>query len=109
SPTPTRRRPRTTSPGVSDDPAPGRTPPDLWVGCRSRPGGPGRALRAPKLCPVSAQPGWYPDPGGGKGLYRYWDGRAWSAATTANPHAAPPNTSLTGAATPTRPTQPTAP
>ncbi|HLT60503.1 MAG TPA: DUF2510 domain-containing protein [Microlunatus sp.] len=58
---------------------------------------------------MSAQPGWYPDPGGGKGLYRYWDGRAWSAATTANPHAAPPNTSLTGAATPTRPTQPTAP
>jgi hypothetical protein len=43
-----------------------------------------------------AQPGWYPDPGGGQGLYRYWDGRAWSAATTANPNAAPPSAGLTG-------------
>jgi hypothetical protein len=39
---------------------------------------------------VSATSGWYPDPGGGQGLYRYWDGRAWSAATTSDPSSAPP-------------------
>jgi hypothetical protein len=39
---------------------------------------------------VSAKAGWYPDPGGGQNLYRYWDGRVWSAATTTNPKAAPP-------------------
>ncbi|MGI3782381.1 MAG: DUF2510 domain-containing protein [Janthinobacterium lividum] len=39
---------------------------------------------------MSATSGWYPDPGGGQGLYRYWDGRAWSAATTTNPASAPP-------------------
>jgi hypothetical protein len=39
---------------------------------------------------VSAKAGWYPDPGGGRGLYRYWDGKAWSAATSPNPAAPPP-------------------
>ena len=39
---------------------------------------------------MSAQAGWYPDPGGGVGLYRYWDGKAWSAATSPNPAAPPP-------------------
>lgn len=39
---------------------------------------------------MSATAGWYPDPGGGQGLYRYWDGQAWSAATTADPASAPP-------------------
>ena len=39
---------------------------------------------------MSAQAGWYPDPGGGQNLFRYWDGRAWSAATTYNPQAPPP-------------------
>nr|WP_294691883.1 DUF2510 domain-containing protein [uncultured Friedmanniella sp.] len=39
---------------------------------------------------MSAQAGWYPDPGGGQDLYRYWDGRAWSAATSRNPGAPPP-------------------
>jgi len=39
---------------------------------------------------VSAQAGWYPDPGGGRDLYRYWDGRAWSAATSPNPGSPPP-------------------
>ena len=39
---------------------------------------------------MSATSGWYPDPGGGQGLYRYWDGQAWSAATTTNPASAPP-------------------
>jgi Protein of unknown function (DUF2510) len=38
---------------------------------------------------VSA-PGWYPDPGGQVGRFRYWDGRAWSAATTADPRTPPP-------------------
>ena len=39
---------------------------------------------------MSASAGWYPDPGGGQGLYRYWDGQAWSAATTTDPASAPP-------------------
>jgi Protein of unknown function (DUF2510) len=48
---------------------------------------------------VSANPGWYPDPGGGHGLYRYWDGRAWSAATSLNPSAPPASQGLVGAGT----------
>jgi hypothetical protein len=43
---------------------------------------------------VSAKAGWYPDPGGGQGLYRYWDGKAWSAATSPNPGAPPPTAGL---------------
>ncbi len=39
---------------------------------------------------MSAAAGWYPDPGGGEGLYRYWDGRVWSAATSAHPGAPAP-------------------
>ncbi|HEY5980612.1 MAG TPA: DUF2510 domain-containing protein [Microlunatus sp.] len=39
---------------------------------------------------MSAQAGWYPDPGGVANLYRYWDGQAWSAATSPNPQAGPP-------------------
>lgn len=46
---------------------------------------------------MSAKAGWYPDPGGGQGLFRYWDGRAWSAATSTNPTAPPPSTGLVGA------------
>jgi hypothetical protein len=49
---------------------------------------------------VSANPGWYPDPGGGQGLFRYWDGKAWSAATSPNPSAPPPSQGLVGAGTP---------
>lgn len=30
-------------------------------------------------------PGWYPDPAGAQGRYRYWDGGQWSQQTTANP------------------------
>jgi Protein of unknown function (DUF2510) len=45
---------------------------------------------------VSANPGWYPDPGGGQGLFRYWDGKAWSAATSPNPSAPPPSQGLIG-------------
>ncbi|HEY5787896.1 MAG TPA: DUF2510 domain-containing protein [Microlunatus sp.] len=39
---------------------------------------------------MSAQAGWYPDPGGVANLYRYWDGQAWSAATSPHPQAPPP-------------------
>jgi hypothetical protein len=46
---------------------------------------------------VSAKPGWYPDPGGGLGLFRYWDGKAWSAATSPSPSALPPSQGLVGA------------
>jgi hypothetical protein len=49
---------------------------------------------------VSANPGWYPDPGGGQGLFRYWDGKAWSAATSPNPSAPPPSPGLVGGGTP---------
>ena len=46
---------------------------------------------------MSAVPGWYPDPAGRPGGYRYWDGKNWSAATTTNPAAAPPPTLAFGA------------
>ncbi|HET9561923.1 MAG TPA: DUF2510 domain-containing protein [Propionibacteriaceae bacterium] len=49
---------------------------------------------------MSANPGWYPDPGGGQGLFRYWDGKAWSAATSPNPSAPPPSQGLVGGGTP---------
>jgi hypothetical protein len=32
-----------------------------------------------------ALPGWYPDPAGMPGRYRYWDGSQWSALTTDEP------------------------
>jgi len=34
--------------------------------------------------------GWYPDPDGTKGRFRYWDGDAWSEATTTDPQQTPP-------------------
>lgn len=43
---------------------------------------------------MSAKAGWYPDPGGGVNLYRYWDGQAWSAATSPHPQAPPPSQGL---------------
>ena len=46
---------------------------------------------------MSSSAGWYPDPGGQPGLYRYWTGTAWTAAVTANPQATPPPSApLTG-------------
>ena len=30
-------------------------------------------------------PGWYPDPGGRPGGYRYWDGHAWTSQVTGQP------------------------
>lgn len=35
-------------------------------------------------------PGWYPDPSGAPGRYRYWDGRAWSQQTTDRPDGSSP-------------------
>ena len=37
-----------------------------------------------------ATPGWYPDPAGRPGAFRYWDGEAWGSEATDNPYAAPP-------------------
>jgi hypothetical protein len=34
--------------------------------------------------------GWYPDPGGQPGQYRYWNGSSWSAETTTTPRQTPP-------------------
>lgn len=53
---------------------------------------------------MSAASGWYPDPGGQPGLFRYWDGRAWSASTTADPRTPPP-----GSVLPPVPDRPVAP
>ncbi|QDP97783.1 DUF2510 domain-containing protein [Microlunatus elymi] len=39
-----------------------------------------------------AMTGWYPDPGGMPGRYRYWDGESWSEATTDDPADPPPGT-----------------
>ena len=39
---------------------------------------------------MSGSGGWYPDPSGVRGRYRYWDGDSWSDETTTDPaHAAP--------------------
>ncbi len=34
-------------------------------------------------------PGWYPDPAGNPGRFRYWDGAQWSSTTTTDPGHAP--------------------
>ena len=52
---------------------------------------------------VSAKAGWYPDPGGVAGLFRYWDGKAWSAATSPNPSAPPPTLGFGSSATSAQP------
>lgn len=38
-----------------------------------------------------SNPGWYPDPGGQPGMFRYWDGAAWSAVTSPSPNSPPPH------------------
>jgi len=38
-----------------------------------------------------AQQGWYPDPGGQAGMFRYWDGNAWSEVVSPTPMAGPPS------------------
>ncbi len=42
-------------------------------------------------------PGWYPDPAGDPGRFRWWDGARWSTQTTADPSSAPPVTGPTHA------------
>ncbi|MGJ6980944.1 DUF2510 domain-containing protein [Aestuariimicrobium soli] len=37
-----------------------------------------------------SQSGWYPDPSGQPGQFRYWNGAQWSQETTANPGQTPP-------------------
>lgn len=44
--------------------------------------------------------GWYPDPGGQHGHFRYWDGRAWSPTTTTDPSQPPPGQGTPGRGTP---------
>ena len=39
---------------------------------------------------MSSNAGWYPDPGGQPGLYRYWTGTAWTEAITPTPANTPP-------------------
>lgn len=34
------------------------------------------------------EPGWYPDPGGAPGQFRFWNGSAWSSETSTSPGAA---------------------
>ncbi|WP_211223184.1 DUF2510 domain-containing protein [Propionicicella superfundia] len=36
-------------------------------------------------------PGWYPDPGGAPGQFRYWDGTTWSPTTSPTPGTTPPH------------------
>jgi len=38
--------------------------------------------------------GWYPDPSGAHGRFRYWDGSTWSDATTTDPSTPPPKASV---------------
>jgi hypothetical protein len=40
---------------------------------------------------VSARAGWYPDPAGRPGHYRWWDGSAWTQYLTIDPAATPPD------------------
>lgn len=42
-----------------------------------------------------AAPGWYPDPAGAPGQFRYWDGNAWGDTTTPDPTHAQPVASKT--------------
>lgn len=37
-----------------------------------------------------SQAGWYPDPGGQPGMFRYWDGQAWSPTLSPTPYAPAP-------------------
>ena len=57
-------------------------------------------------------PGWYPDPSGVPGQFRYWDGSAWSAAIAPTPDGPPPPGAPTpdssaNASASTGPTEPT--
>jgi Protein of unknown function (DUF2510) len=49
--------------------------------------------------------GWYPDPAGVPGRYRYWDGSKWSAVTSNDPRRPTPTQSPASGSTPSEPTQ----
>lgn len=53
-----------------------------------------------------ATPGWYPDPSGQAGSYRYWDGGQWSAELADNPYGPPPGAAPTGPPPSTPPSPP---
>jgi Protein of unknown function (DUF2510) len=46
-----------------------------------------------------ASPGWYPDPAGVPGRYRYWDGSQWSPITTTDPRQPLPTVGESGETT----------
>jgi hypothetical protein len=52
-----------------------------------------------------AAAGWYADPAGVPGRYRYWDGSRWSSFTTDDPRRPAPGQSPAGGSTPTEPAQ----
>ncbi|GAB3624486.1 hypothetical protein GCM10027418_25710 [Mariniluteicoccus endophyticus] len=54
-----------------------------------------------------SEPGWYPDPGGHKGMFRYWDGSRWSPNVSPSPGGTPPTPAGGGGFDPTRPLTPT--
>ena len=39
---------------------------------------------------AAPRPGWYPDPAGATGLFRWWDGSHWAEVTSDSVHAPPP-------------------
>ena len=39
---------------------------------------------------AAPRPGWYPDPAGAMGLFRWWDGSHWAEVTSDSVHAPPP-------------------
>lgn len=43
-----------------------------------------------------SEPGWYPDPGGQAGMYRWWDGQTWTPQLTANPYSPPQSPTSAG-------------
>ena len=42
-----------------------------------------------------SMPGWYPDPAGTPGQFRYWDGSQWSSQTTSSPQSGAPQPGAT--------------
>ena len=52
---------------------------------QARPLTPGVVLRS-----AVSNAGWYPDPSGQPGQFRYWDGSGWSAEAAAHPSGPPP-------------------
>lgn len=58
---------------------------------------------------VAPRPGWYPDPAGAAGLYRWWDGGSWADVTSDSAQAPPPlrvETEVGAGAPPQRRTSP---